>query len=214
MKEDRWPKVCLREEIRGIINRNPSQWGREFKQALVELGDGRIVGAIWKESDWREVLILLGEGLKRKEEQDTQGDWVKVDKSSFCKFYGEIKKTVDREEYWDKKGINGEMKEEWARLRCGNIGKVGKKGYEDWRCRICGKKDESINRIWMCKDARELLKDEWVRGVDEWREGKIGEELSSRLLRQLQGDPIPALCEYLRAFETSAKKIRDAKEKQ
>ena len=91
---------------------------------MEEVGDGRIVGAIWKESDWREVL-------KRKEEQDTQGDWVKVDKSSFCKLYGEIKKTVDREKYWDKKGINGEMKEEWARLRCGNIGKVGKKGYEN-----------------------------------------------------------------------------------
>ena len=44
-------KVCLREEIRGIINRNPSQWWREFKQALEEVGDGRIVGAIWKESD-------------------------------------------------------------------------------------------------------------------------------------------------------------------
>ena len=112
MKKDRWPKVCLREEIRGIINRNPSQWRREFKQALEEVGDGRIVGAIWKESDRREVLILLGEGLKRKEEQDTQSDWVKVDKSSFCKFYGEIKKTVDREKYWDKKGINEEMKEE------------------------------------------------------------------------------------------------------
>ena len=68
----------------------------------------------------------------------------------------------------------------------------------------------------MCKDARELIKDEWVRGVDEWKEGKIGEELivNSRLLRQLQGDPpVPALCEYLRAFEKSAKKIRDAKEK-
>ena len=60
MKEDRWPKVCLREEIRGIINRNPPQWGREFKQALEEVEDGRIVGAIWKESNWREVLILLG----------------------------------------------------------------------------------------------------------------------------------------------------------
>ena len=66
----------------------------------------------------------------------------------------------------------------------------------------------------MCKNARKLIKDEWVRGVDEWREGKIGEELSSRLLRQLQADPVPALCEYLRAFEKSRKKIRDAKEKQ
>ena len=160
MKEDRLPKVYLREEIRGIIDRNPSQWGREFEQALKEVGDGRIVDAIWKESEWKEVLILLGEGLKRKEEQDTQGDWMKVDKSSFCKFYEEIKKTVNRQKYWDKKGINGEIKEEWARLKCGNIGNVGKKGYEDWSCRVCGKEDESINHIWMCEDARELIKDE------------------------------------------------------
>ena len=45
-------------------------------------------------------------------------------------FYGEIKKIVDSKKYWDKKGIKGEMEEKWARLRCGNIGKGGKKGYE------------------------------------------------------------------------------------
>ena len=132
---------------------------------MEEVGDGRIVDAIWKESEWSEVLILLG-GLKQKE-QDSQGDWVKVDKPSFCKFYGEIKKTVDREKYWDKKGINGEMKEEWTRLRCGNISKVGKKGYEDCRYegrRICEKEDESINHIWMCEDARELI---WMNGGEK-----------------------------------------------
>ena len=156
----------------------------------------------------------MGEELNGKDEQDTQGDWIKVDKSSFCKFYGEIKNTVDGEKYWDKKGINGEMKEEWARLRCGNIGKVGKKRYEDWSCRICGKENESINHIWMCEDAKELIMDERVKEVDEWREEKIGKELRARLLRQLQRNSVPALCEYLRAFEKSAKKIRDAKEKQ
>ena len=81
--------------------------------------------------------------------------------------------------------------------------KIGAVGYVE---------DESINQIWPCKDARELMKDEWVKGVNEWREGKIGEELSSRLLRQ--GDPVPALYEYLRAFEKSAKKIRVTEEKQ
>ena len=74
-----------------------------------QVRDGRIVGAIWKESDWRELLILLGEGLKRKEEQDTQGDWVKVDKSSFCKFYGEIKKTVEGNQRRNE-GIMGKVK--------------------------------------------------------------------------------------------------------
>ena len=73
-------------------------------------------------------------------------------------------KTVDREKYWDKKRINGKMTEEQARLRRGNIGKVGKKGHEDWSCRICRKKDENLNYRWMCKDTRELIEDEWVKG--------------------------------------------------
>ena len=77
------------------------------------------------------------------------------------------------------------MKEEWARLICGNIGRVGKKRYEDWSCRICGKEDESMNHIWMRED-------EWVKGVSEWRKGKIEGELTSRLLRQLQEVPVPA----------------------
>ena len=64
------------------------------------------------------------------------------------------------------------------------------------------------------EDVREMIKDKWVKGVNEWREEKIGDELSLRLLRQLQGDRVPALCEYLRAFGKLAKKIRDAKEKQ
>ena len=50
------------------------------------------------------------------------------------------------------------MKEEWTRLRCSNIGKVGKKWYVDWSCRICGKEDESINHISMGEDAKELIK--------------------------------------------------------
>ena len=66
MKEDRWPKVCLREEIRGIVNGNPSQSRREFKQALEKVGNDRIVDAMWKESKRREVLTLLGEGQTKK----------------------------------------------------------------------------------------------------------------------------------------------------
>ena len=48
---------------------------------------------------------------------------------------------------------------------------------------MCGKEDESINHMRMYEDARELIKDEWGNGVNEWREGSIGRELTSRLLR-------------------------------
>ena len=48
IKENIRPKVCLREEIRGIINKNPSQWRRKFKQTLQEVGDGDI---IWRRTE-------------------------------------------------------------------------------------------------------------------------------------------------------------------
>ena len=39
-----------------------------------------------------------------------------------------IETTADREKYCDEKGINEKLKEEWARLRCGNIAKWGRRG--------------------------------------------------------------------------------------
>ena len=66
MKERRWPKVCLKEEIRGIINGNLLRWGVEYRDAMRGVGDERTV-----------------EGIKRKKKQDTQRNWVGADKSTF-----------------------------------------------------------------------------------------------------------------------------------
>ena len=47
MKEGRWSKVCLREELRGIVNGNPSRWGVEFQDAMRGVADGRTVDLMW-----------------------------------------------------------------------------------------------------------------------------------------------------------------------
>ena len=47
MKEGRWSQICLREEVRGILNKNPSKWGTEFMKAMREVGDGKIIDLIW-----------------------------------------------------------------------------------------------------------------------------------------------------------------------
>lgn len=46
--EESWPRVCLREEVRRILNGHPSRWGREFKKALAEVGDSRVLNAVWE----------------------------------------------------------------------------------------------------------------------------------------------------------------------
>ena len=44
MEGDRWPKICLTKETRGISNQNPTKSGKEFKVAIAEVGEG----GIWK----------------------------------------------------------------------------------------------------------------------------------------------------------------------
>lgn len=39
MNEERWLKTYLKEELRGIMNINPSKWGREFDKEMRKVGD-------------------------------------------------------------------------------------------------------------------------------------------------------------------------------
>ena len=104
----------------------------------------------------------------------------------------------------------GLTKEQWARLRYGNIGKVGKKGYANWNCRGCGEVEESMEHIWNCETAREQIKEEWVRGVDEWKMDWQGNVLLLKLINTLNNEPKKELCEYVRAFENLASKRTEA----
>ena len=51
MDEKRWRKICLREAIRGMMNRNQPKCGKELKEAMEEAGDGKIIEYIWKREE-------------------------------------------------------------------------------------------------------------------------------------------------------------------
>ena len=121
MDEKRWPKICLREEIRGIMNRHPLKWGKELNEAMEKAGDGRIIEHIWKRGESKNLEEWLKEGPEMMMEQDIQGDWEKIDKSSFCPLYKQIKASPEREEYWNIKSDEEWLNGTWARLRCGNV---------------------------------------------------------------------------------------------
>ena len=145
IKEGRWPKVCLREESRGIVNGNPSRWGVEFRDAMRGVADGRTVDLMWSGAGGvRLIEKYLGEGDEKKKEQDIQADCVNVDKSTFCSIYKAIKGGFEREKYWDERMVAGELKEQWARLRCGNFGKAGKKGFNNQECELCGVEEKNL----------------------------------------------------------------------
>ena len=128
----------------------------------------------------------LGEGVERKKEQDIQGDWVKVDKSTFCSIYKEIKEEFEREKYWDEGMVAGELKEQWARLRCGNFVKAGKKGFNNQECELCGVEEENLEHIWNCVEARKGIKKEWVEGVDKWKGDRWGSRTNPVVGRKIK----------------------------
>ena len=159
--------MCLKEEIRAIINKSPSKWGAELVAATREVGDGRMIDLMKNDGSVELIKELLNERVERKRDQNIEGDWVKVEKSSFCPLYQEVKKIYEREEYWDF-DIIGNVKEASARLRRGNIGRDGKKGYANSSCRVCEEKEnvENLKHTFECEKARKEIKMQWVESVD------------------------------------------------
>lgn len=54
MEEDRWPRRCLKQVARGIINRNPPRWRRTLEKALNKVGDGSTIPQIWEKLEKHE----------------------------------------------------------------------------------------------------------------------------------------------------------------
>lgn len=44
--EDRWPKKCLKEGIRAILNRKPSKWGKEMYNVIATGGEERLLDTV------------------------------------------------------------------------------------------------------------------------------------------------------------------------
>ena len=201
MEEERWPKICLKEELRGIKNGMPTKWGNSLKKAFEEVGDGEELDWILRKEMKKEAETKREQGLKFKIDQETQLDWHKVDNSRFCEGYKEWKKKLGREHYWENRKWDGKTKEQWARLRCGSVGRSKCKGFVNDACRFCEVEAESLEHIWICQEAKKEIKEDWVREVEN--RGLIGtEEIVKRNLREiLGGDPIEELCSYSREFE-------------
>lgn len=66
MGEERWPKVCLREELRGIKNRFGSKWGDGVVKALSNVGDGESIDMLLVKEDKGRLMGFLKRGVKIK----------------------------------------------------------------------------------------------------------------------------------------------------
>lgn len=205
MGEERWPKICLREEVRAAKNGDITKWSKMVKKALASVGDGESWDEILNEEERGKVKENLERGAKIKQEQRIQANWGKIERSSYCREYGEWKKELGCEKYLQDKKWSNETKEQWARLRCGNLGREKSKGFKEDKCRVCGDGKENMEHIWVCQEARKEMRGSWIGEVEEKGLGKSGEEFRRNLGKVLKGEPVEGICNYARKFEEIAK---------
>lgn len=209
MGRERWPNICLREELRGVINGNPSVWGKELREAFQEVGDGIGIRLLAENKSREEIGKRLEENIKIKLEQEIQEDWGRIDRSKYCKNYKDWKVEIGREKYWESNRWNGFVKQQWAKMRCGSVGREESKGFKNSACRICGREEERLEHVWVCEKAKEEIKLKKRGLVEEIEaEGLIGSEreVTDRLKNILRGEIRESLCMYIHEFEKIAGK--------
>ncbi|KAH0548787.1 hypothetical protein KQX54_002354 [Cotesia glomerata] len=137
-----------------------------------------------------------------------EAEWSKIPESKYNSLHKEILPDANGAAYLSKK-VKGKMdKETWARIRCGNIGRAGKKGYKDWSCRLFGGWVETLAHICICSQAWRLQADETKSFMEIWKGNRLENEMRSLLVETLTGEIIEELCTFVRVIEN---KLKDCK---
>lgn len=103
--------------------------------------------------------------------------------------------------YWKKDKIKSDDKETWARIRCRNVCRDGKKSRSQWECRICQKGSATLMHISRCKDIHDKLNEEGKQAKNKWIE-EINRELSNdTIIEVLKREIKKDLCVLRREVE-------------
>ncbi|CAG5073385.1 Similar to mars1: Methionine--tRNA ligase [Cotesia congregata] len=169
MDDDRWTKICIKNEMREIMNKNPKKWGKTIEKFLQKIGIGELPKMIYKGCSSDDVEEKIKSGLENYKWMLDEKEEILIKKSTYNELYKNIK-TEESNNYWKRDNIRSEDKETWARLRCGNIWRDGKKGQNNWGCRICEKEQETIIHIINCKEIHEKVTVEGKEAKNKWLE--------------------------------------------
>lgn len=105
------------------------------------------------------------------------------------------------EKYWKEKRMKNVQKETWARWRCGNAIKEGKKGYVDNKCRACKKQIETLEHVIGCEEVVKKLQTQNANWLKKWKEENHHDNWRKEILKALAKDIDAKWCNYLNEVE-------------
>ncbi|XP_034935878.1 uncharacterized protein [Chelonus insularis] len=201
MDDDRWPKICLLEEVRGILNNKESAWGKAFAEFCYEIEDTEIIQDIRNGVAAGAIAARFACGLDKLERRYKNKEWDLILRSTYNPIYAILKPGDNGAVYWNQRIKNSRYKEIWARIRCGNVGRGGKKGWRDWSCRLCGWCSETLCHLLCCSEAIRPQSEKIKKFLIKWK-GDQGElEIQSLIVELLKGNICFELCEFVEKVE-------------
>ncbi|CAG5088900.1 Protein of unknown function [Cotesia congregata] len=182
------------------MNKNPTKWGKTIEKFLQKIGIGELPKMIYEGCSSDDVEEKIKSGLENYKWMLNEKEEILIKKSTYNELYKNIK-TEESNNYWKRDNIRSEDKETWARLRCGNIWRDGRKGQNNWGCRICEKEQETIIHIIKCKEIHEKITVEGKQAKNKWLE-EVNNDVSSELMIEtLKGEIKKDLCTFIRDVE-------------
>ncbi|KAK1120134.1 hypothetical protein K0M31_012858 [Melipona bicolor] len=130
---------------------------------MKEVEDGEVIGLLKDEDGRGNLERRLEDGWRTRKDQIIQKNWSKINKLRYCP---ELKTEWNQKSYWENKEIKWRDKEQWARMRCENIGRAGNKVFKKEKCRLCNGGTENLEHAWTCVEIRKMIKEELVNKVE------------------------------------------------
>ncbi|CAG5082181.1 Protein of unknown function [Cotesia congregata] len=112
--------------------------------------------------------------------------------------------------YWKDDKKRGKDKEQWARIRCGNIGRAYKKGYTEWTCRLCEENMETLTHLIKCKEIKKGVNEKERKYLEKWDKLVEEEEIEREICKILKGELDVNFCEIFRKVEKSIRSKTEA----
>ena len=110
------------------------------------------------------------------------------------------------EAYWRRKDLKGWQKETWARWRCGNPLRGGKKGFTKDSCRGCKGVTETWEHVINCDRVMQRLSTESKEWWQGWRNKSSEDQWRDRIIKELKTTADKEICNKLAEVEKALRK--------
>lgn len=98
---------------------------------MIQVGVEQLLKVLIEGNDLNYITEKFEKEVKMMEKKEEQSDKNKIRRSNFVKHYKNCKTEIGMEKYWEKKNYSMEIKEPWARIRCGSVGRGKEKRFRD-----------------------------------------------------------------------------------